>query len=145
VSDGEEVRPALEAAAGCAQRTTDCSELMSRWMNFRLRRLVEREIIGIAQGGAEQRRAPSGAQRITFSGRTVRSMGRLSVATTGRGIARRKASAAFGMTSMQERAERIGASLTIVTAPRAAGPKSCCLGAIEFPTQGARCRLKRSS
>jgi signal transduction histidine kinase len=25
----------------------------------------------------------------------------------------------FGMTSMQERAERIGASLTIVTAPRA--------------------------
>jgi signal transduction histidine kinase len=49
----------------------------------------------------------------------VRSVGfRLSVADDGRGIAREHRSAGFGMTSMQERAERIGASLTIVTAPR---------------------------
>jgi len=31
---------------------------------------------------------------------------------------RERASGGFGMTSMQERADRIGASLTIVTAPR---------------------------
>jgi signal transduction histidine kinase len=42
----------------------------------------------------------------------------LSVADDGRGIAREGPTAGFGMTSMQERAERIGASLTIVTAPR---------------------------
>jgi len=44
---------------------------------------------------------------------------RLSVSDNGRGIAGEHRSGGFGMTSMQERAERIGASLTIVTAPRA--------------------------
>ena len=43
---------------------------------------------------------------------------RLSVADDGRGIAREQSTSGFGMTSMQERADRIGASLTIVTAPR---------------------------
>ena len=36
----------------------------------------------------------------------------------GRGISGDRGTAGFGMTSMRERAERIGASLTIVTAPR---------------------------
>ena len=50
----------------------------------------------------------------------MRSIGlRLSVSDDGRGIAGEHRSRGFGMTSMQERAERIGASLTIVTAPRA--------------------------
>jgi signal transduction histidine kinase len=40
------------------------------------------------------------------------------VADDGRGIARERQSLGFGLTSMHERAERIGASLTIVTAPR---------------------------
>jgi signal transduction histidine kinase len=49
----------------------------------------------------------------------VRSVGfRLSIADDGRGIPKEHRHAGFGMTSMQERAERIGASLTIVTAPR---------------------------
>ena len=49
----------------------------------------------------------------------VQSVGlRLSVADDGRGIARDSSTTGFGMTSMQERADRIGASLTIVTAPR---------------------------
>jgi signal transduction histidine kinase len=49
----------------------------------------------------------------------VQSVGlRLSVADDGRGIASHPPSTGFGLTSMQERAERIGASLTIVTAPR---------------------------
>ena len=43
---------------------------------------------------------------------------RLLVVDDGRGIASDRA-AGFGMASMQERADRIGASLTIVTAPRA--------------------------
>jgi signal transduction histidine kinase len=43
---------------------------------------------------------------------------RLSVADDGRGIGRDRSTTGFGMISMQERAERIGASLTIVTAPR---------------------------
>jgi len=50
----------------------------------------------------------------------VRGVGfRLSVADDGRGIANDRLTAGFGMTSMRERAERIGASLTFVTAPRA--------------------------
>ena len=40
------------------------------------------------------------------------------MADDGRGIAGDRGSAGFGMTSMRERAERIGASLTFVTAPR---------------------------
>jgi signal transduction histidine kinase len=50
----------------------------------------------------------------------VRAIGfRLSVSDDGRGISGEHRARGFGMTSMQERAERIGASLTIVTAPRA--------------------------
>jgi signal transduction histidine kinase len=60
------------------------------------------------------------ARKISIRASTVRSIGfRLSVADNGRGIAGDLRSRGFGMTSMQERAERIGASLTIVTAPRA--------------------------
>ena len=40
------------------------------------------------------------------------------MADDGRGIAKERHGLGFGMTSMQERADRIGASLTIVTAPR---------------------------
>jgi signal transduction histidine kinase len=60
------------------------------------------------------------ARRIAIHASAVRAIGfRLSVADDGRGIAREHRARGFGMTSMQERAERIGASLTIVTAPRA--------------------------
>jgi signal transduction histidine kinase len=40
------------------------------------------------------------------------------VADDGRGIAKERREMGFGMTSMQERADRIGASLTVVTAAR---------------------------
>jgi signal transduction histidine kinase len=81
---------------------------------------VEREIIGIAQEALTNAVRHSRAARITIRANTVRSVGfRLSVADDGRGIARELRGSGFGMTSMQERAERIGASLTIVTAPRA--------------------------
>jgi signal transduction histidine kinase len=49
----------------------------------------------------------------------VRGVGfQLAVADDGRGFAADTRGSGFGMTSMRERAERIGASLTIVTAPR---------------------------
>jgi len=61
----------------------------------------------------------SRARRITIRASAVESVGlRLSVADDGRGIMRDQKNTGFGMTSMQERADRIGASLTIVTAPR---------------------------
>ena len=80
---------------------------------------VEREILGIAQEALTNAVRHSRARRITMHASTVRSIGlRLSVADDGRGIPREQSSSGFGMTSMHERAERIGASLTIVTAPR---------------------------
>ena len=81
---------------------------------------VDREIIGIAQEAITNAVRHARAKRITVQASPARSVGfRLSVADDGRGIAREHRDTGFGMTSMQERAERIGASLTIVTAPRA--------------------------
>lgn len=79
---------------------------------------VEREIVAIAQEALTNAVRHSRAAKITVKASTVQSVGlRLSVADDGRGIPR-EPSTGFGMTSMQERAERIGASLTVVTAPR---------------------------
>ena len=79
---------------------------------------VEREIAAIAQEALTNAVRHSRAGRITVRAATVQSVGlRLSVADDGRGIPR-EPSTGFGMTSMQERADRIGASLTIVTAPK---------------------------
>ena len=60
---------------------------------------------------------------------------RLSVADDGRGIPRERSSAGFGMTSMQERADRIGASLTIVTAPRSGTEVVLAWEPSSLPTQ----------
>ena len=76
------------------------------------------------------------AQRITIRASTVNSLGlRLSIADDGRGIPRERASSGFGMTSMQERAERIGASLTIVTAPRSGTEVVLAWEPTALPTQ----------
>ena len=78
---------------------------------------VEREIIGIAQEALTNAVRHARARRIVVRAGAVRGVGfRLSVADDGRGHRRRSRSAGFGMTSMRERAERIGASLTFVTA-----------------------------
>jgi signal transduction histidine kinase len=80
---------------------------------------VEREMIGIAQEALTNATRHARARRITVSASAQRTLGvRLSIADDGRGMASDRA-AGFGMASMQERADRIGASLTIVTAPRA--------------------------
>jgi len=119
VSDAEEVSIALRRIAGVVQRTTDVPIDVRVDELPRLGDVVEREIIGIAQEALTNAVRHSRAQRITVRAATVRSIGvRLSIADDGRGITNGHQSGGFGMTSMQERAERIGASLTIVTAPR---------------------------
>jgi signal transduction histidine kinase len=80
---------------------------------------VEPEIIGIAQEALTNAVRHSRAKKISVHASAVRNVGfRMSVADDGRGIAKERRNTGFGMTSMQERADRIGASLTIVTAPR---------------------------
>ena len=49
----------------------------------------------------------------------VRGQAELHLGQDGRGMIGDRSGTGFGMTSMRERAERIGASLTFVTAPRA--------------------------
>jgi signal transduction histidine kinase len=119
VGDGEDLSRVLARIADLARRTTSVPIEVSLDELPRLGDSVEREIIGIAQEALTNAVRHSRARRIVLRASAIRSIGvRLSVADDGRGIARDRPSAGFGMISMQERAERIGASLTIVTAPR---------------------------
>ena len=119
VGQGEDVGAALKRLADLGQRTTGVPVDVILDELPRFGDVVEREIIGIAQEALTNAVRHASARRITIRASTVQSIGfRLSVADDGRGIAREAPSRGFGMTSMQERAERIGASLTIVTAPR---------------------------
>jgi signal transduction histidine kinase len=118
-SDCDDLATALRRMTDLARRTSDVP------VDLVLDELppfgggVEREIIGIAQEALTNAVRHARARRITVHASGVRSVGfRMSVADDGRGIAKEHHGAGFGMTSMQERAERIGASLTIVTAPR---------------------------
>ena len=136
VSDGEEVAAALKRIAGVAQRTTTVPIDVAVDELPRLGDVVEREIIGIAQEAITNAVRHSRAQRIRVRASTVRSIGvRLSIADDGRGITREPTSGGFGMTSMQERAERIGASLTIVTAPRSGTEVVLAWEPSNLPTQ----------
>jgi len=118
VGNGEDLATALKRLADIRQRTDGVPidlvvEELPRFGDG-----VEREVIAIAQEALTNALRHARARRITIRAGLSQSVGlRLSVADDGRGIARGP-STGFGMTSMQERAERIGASLTIVTAPR---------------------------
>jgi signal transduction histidine kinase len=119
VSNAEAIATSLKRVADLAQRTTSVPIHVAVDELPRIGDAVEREIVGIAQEALANAVRHARAQRITVRASAVRSIGvRLSVADDGRGFARDRNSTGFGMTSMQERAERIGASLTIVTAPR---------------------------
>ena len=119
VGPGEDMAAALKRLADLGQRTANTPIDLVVDELPRLGDAVEREIIGIAQEALTNAVRHSRARRITIRASAVESVGlRLSVADDGRGIMRDHSSSGFGMTSMQERAERIGASLTIVTAPR---------------------------
>jgi len=119
VGSGEDVATAIKRLAALGQRTTGVPIDVLVEELPRAGDGVEREIVSIAQEALTNALRHSDAQRITIRASTVRSIGlRVSVADDGRGIARDRSGSGFGMTSMQERADKIGASLTIVTAPR---------------------------
>lgn len=120
VGQGEDLPTALKRLANLARRTAGVPIDVAADELPRLGEVVEREIIGIAQEALTNAVRHSRAKRITIRAEADRSVGvRLSVADDGRGmISDTPAPSGFGMTSMQERAERIGASLTIVTGPR---------------------------
>jgi signal transduction histidine kinase len=119
VGQGEDVATALKRMADMGQRTARTPIDVEVDELPRLGDVVEREIIGIAQEALTNAVRHSRAARITIRASAVQQVGvRLSVADDGRGIGRDRSTAGFGLTSMQERADRIGASLTIVTAPR---------------------------
>lgn len=119
VGPGEDVGTALKRLADLNQRTANLPIDLVVEELPRLGDAVEREIISIAQEALTNAVRHSRAKRITIRAAAVQSVGlRLSVADDGRGIGRDQPTNGFGMTSMQERADKIGASLTIVTAPR---------------------------
>jgi signal transduction histidine kinase len=119
VGQGEDIASALKRLTDMGRRTANTPIDLVVDELPRLGDAVEREIIGIAQEALTNAVRHSRARRITVRAAAVQSVGlRLSVADDGRGIARDRSASGFGLTSMQERAERIGASLTIVTAPR---------------------------
>jgi signal transduction histidine kinase len=118
-SEVGDVAAALERLTELARRGTDVP------IELTIRDLppfsggADREILGIAQEALTNAVRHAKARRIRIHAEGVRSVGfRLSVADDGRGIAKERRGIGFGMTSMQERADRIGASLTIVTASR---------------------------
>ena len=136
VSDGENLVQGDQASRGA--RTEDEQHSDRRPLDElpRFGDGVEREVIGIAQEAITNAVRHSRAQRITIRASTVSSIGlRLSVADDGRGIPRERSSSGFGMTSMQERADRIGASLTIVTAPRSGTEVVLAWEPTSLPTQ----------
>jgi signal transduction histidine kinase len=136
VGPGEDVATALKRLADLGQRTTGVPIEVILEELPRFGDGVEREIIGIAQEALTNAVRHSRAHRITIRASTVRSIGiRVSVADDGRGIARERPASGFGMTSMQERAERIGASLTVVTAPRSGTEVVLAWEPSSLPTQ----------
>jgi signal transduction histidine kinase len=136
VGNGEDIAAALKRLTDLNQRTTTVPiDLMIDELP-RFGDGVEREIVAIAQEALTNAVRHSRARRITIRASTVQSVGlRLSVADDGRGIAREPSASGFGMTSMQERAERIGASLTIVTAPRSGTEVVLAWDPSSVPTQ----------
>ena len=100
---------------------------------------MEREVLGIAQEALTNAVRHARAKRIVVRAASVRGLGlRLSVADDGRGITDERARGGFGLTSMQERAERAGAALTIVTAAGAGTDVVLAWDPPSFSIPGAR-------
>ena len=136
VGDGESVATALKRIADVSRRTSAMPIDVTIDELPRFGGAVEREVIGIAQEALTNAVRHSRAGHIKIVASTVRSIGlRLSVADDGRGITGDRHASGFGMTSMRERAERIGASLTIVTAPRKGTEVVLAWDPASLPTQ----------
>jgi signal transduction histidine kinase len=119
-NDREDVASALTRMVDLARRTNDVPVELEIDELPTFDAGVEPEIIGVAQEALTNAVRHANARRIVLKAGAVRGVGfRLSVADDGRGMIGDRSGTGFGMTSMRERAERIGASLTFVTAPRA--------------------------
>jgi signal transduction histidine kinase len=115
----EDVKAALERMVDLARRTCDVPVDLVVEELPAFTAGVEPEIIGISQEALTNAVRHSRASRIALHAGAVRGVGfRLSVSDDGVGLTSDRGAAGFGMTIMRERAERIGASLTFVTAPR---------------------------
>jgi signal transduction histidine kinase len=136
VGTGEDVSRAIKRLAELGQRTTSVPIDVQLDELPRFGDGVEREILSIVQEALANAVRHSRAGRITIKASAVNSLGlRLSVADDGRGIPRERPTTGFGLTSMQERADRIGASLTIVTAPRSGTEVVLAWDPSSLPTQ----------
>jgi signal transduction histidine kinase len=112
VGSAEDIATALKRLAELGRRTADMPIELEIDEIPRLGDGVEREIVGIAQEALTNAVRHSRARRITIRASTVQSVGlRLSIADDGRGLVRDAVTSGFGMTSKQERADRIGAAL----------------------------------
>jgi signal transduction histidine kinase len=136
VGNGEDVSRSIKRLAELGQRTTTVPIDVQVDELPRFGDGVEREILSIVQEALTNAVRHSRAHRITIKAAAVNSLGlRLSVADDGRGIPRERPTTGFGLTSMQERADRIGASLTIVTAPRSGTEVVLAWEPSSLPTQ----------
>jgi signal transduction histidine kinase len=116
----EDVSAALQRMVELAQRTNDVPVDLVIEDLPAFDAGVEREIAGIAQEALTNAVRHANAKRIVVRAESVREVGfRLTVTDDGRGMARDLGAGGYGLTSMRERADRIGAELTFVTAPRA--------------------------
>jgi len=119
VGGGDDMATSLKRLADMGQRTNGVPVELVMDDLPRFGDGVEREILAIAQEALTNAVRHAHARRIMIRASSVKSVGlRLSVADDGRGMTQERSTSGFGLTSMQERADRIGASLTIVTAPR---------------------------
>lgn len=117
--DREDLKSALERMIELAQRTTDIPIELNLGELPAFGPGVVREIAAVAQEALTNAVLHARARSIRMEAAAVRAIGfRLSIADDGRGIAKEREGIGFGLTSMHERADRIGAELTIVTAPR---------------------------
>jgi signal transduction histidine kinase len=136
VGSSEDVAQAIKRLADLGQRSTTVPIDVQLDELPRFGDGVEREILGIAQEALTNAVRHSQARRITIRASSINSLGlRLSIADDGRGIPGDRSRAGFGLTSMQERADRIGASLTIVTAPRSGTEVVLAWEPSSLPTQ----------
>ncbi|MEZ5285120.1 MAG: GAF domain-containing sensor histidine kinase [Vicinamibacterales bacterium] len=136
VSSDEDLCKALKRVAELSRKTTEIPIDLHLDELPRFGDGVEREVLGIAQEALANAVRHSRANRITVRASAVRSIGlRLSIADDGRGVPRERMSVGYGMTIMQERAERIGASLTVVTAPRDGTEVVLAWDPSQLPTQ----------
>jgi len=133
---GEDVASAIKRLADLGQRTANVPVDVVLDELPRAGEGVEREIVSITQEALTNALRHADASRVTIRASAIRSLGvRISVADNGRGIARERHASGFGLTSMQERADKIGASLTIVTAPRSGTEVVLAWEPASLPTQ----------